>query len=726
MGRPNTFTSENPRTMSVNESAPGVLPLSERALRATSRSVVISDPHIKDNPLVYVNPAFERLTGFSADEAVGRNCRFLQGPGTDPEAVAKLRRALDAQESTTVLLLNYRADGTAFWNEVSLAPLLGPDDEVTHFVGVQDDVTDRVVAEIEREAALLAETETRTTLESLLVAAPVGLAFVDRDLRFTRVNAALAALTGTPIDDHLGRSVDDVFVGLGLKIGAQLQDVLETQEPVLDIEFDTAPRDGCEARCWMASFYPVLDAGNVVSQLGAVFTDISELRRAEQERVLLLESERAARRIAERVGEQVAVLADAMDALADTMHLDRSLSRFLSGLVPMMADWCAIDVVDDHGELRRVDSQAIDPALAEWVRRTDREQATDPSAQTPVEAVFEVGQPVLIDEITDELLCSVTVSDRHLAAARVVGFRSLMLIPVRARGGVIGVLSLARVQQGPVYGDEDLALAIDLASRAGLAIDNARLYQQEHRVAETLQRALLPPAVPRVDGLQVCVQYQPGADGVEVGGDWYDVVELEDGSVALSIGDVVGHDLAAAVRMSELRTVLRAETAPDSEYARSPATSVDRLDRFAREYGTGFVATLLHGVLDPRTGVFTYVRAGHLPLAIVGVDRSVRFVDDEGSPPLGLGMGGEDRIDSTVVIPLGATLVLYTDGLIERRGETIDDGFNRLVAKLVEALDPLEGWCDQLLDDLAPAATTSDDVAVLLARRALPGERPPG
>ena len=171
--------------------------------------------------------------------------------------------------------------------------------------------------------------------------------------------------------------------------------------------------------------------------------------------------------------------------------------------------------------------------------------------------------------------------------------------------------------------------------------------------------------------------------------------------------------------MSELRTVLRAETAPDSEYARSPATSVDRLDRFAREYGSGFVATLLHGVLDPRTGVFTYVRAGHLPLAIVGADHSVRFVDDEGSPPLGLGFVGTDRIDSTVVVPPGATLVLYTDGLIERRGETLDDGFDRLVEWLANATDPLEAWCDQLLDNLAPAATTIDDVAVLLARRTL-------
>ena len=346
-------------------------------------------------------------------------------------------------------------------------------------------------------------------------------------------NAALAALTGIPIDEHIGRPVDDVFVGLDLKIGAQLQDVLDSHEEVLDVEFDTAPRDGSETRCWIANFYPVLDAGNAVSQLGVVFTDITELRRAEQERTELLERERTARRVAERVGEQVAVLADAMDALADTMHLERSLSRFLSGLVPIMADWCAIDVVDDYGQLRRIDSQAVDPALSEWIRRANRERAADSSAQSPVEAVFEAGQPVLVEEVTDDLLADMTVSERHLAAVRAAGFRSMMLIPVQARGGVIGVLSMARVRPGSIYGDEDLALALDLASRAGLAIDNARLYQQEHRVAETLQRALLPPAVPRIDGLQICVQYQPGADGVEVGGDWYDAVELEDGSVAL-------------------------------------------------------------------------------------------------------------------------------------------------------------------------------------------------
>ncbi|MDQ6698442.1 MAG: SpoIIE family protein phosphatase, partial [Actinomycetota bacterium] len=518
-----------------------------------------------------------------------------------------------------------------------------------------------------------------------------------------------------PIDEHLGRSVDDVFLGLELKIGTHLFDVLATKEPVLDIELSAVPRNSREERCWRTSFYPVMDNGHV-GQLGVVFTDVTDLRRAERERADLLERERTARRDAERVGDQVALLAGAMVALSDTMHLDRSLGRFLAGLVPQMADWCAIDVVDERGRLRRVDSTAMEPALLEWVRRAERELATDPS-QSPAEAVFEAEQAVLVAELTDELLSEMAVSERHLAAGRAAGFRSLMMTPVKARGRTIGVLSMARVQQSSPFGEDDLALALDLASRAGLAIDNARLYAQEHHVARTLQLALLPPAVPIIDGLEICVQYQPGSDGVEVGGDWYDVVKLEDGSVALSIGDVVGHDLAAAVRMSELRTVLRAETAPDSAYARSPATSVDRLDRFAREYGTGYVATLLHGVLDPRTGLFTYVRAGHLPLAIVGHDKSVRFVDDDGSPPLGLGLGAIDRIDSTVVIPCGATLVLYTDGLIERRGETIDDGFRRLVDWLAGAADPLQGWCDQLLDDLAPAATTADDVAVLLARR---------
>ena len=466
------------------------------------------------------------------------------------------------------------------------------------------------IADVEREGALVAETETRTTLESLLAAAPVGLGFVDREMRFTRVNAALAALTGLPIDEHLGRSVDEVFLPLGLKIGSYLQDALELQEPILDVELNVAP-DGSDARCWRTSFYPVVDASSAVGQLGLVFTDVTELRRAERERAQLLERERAARRDAERNGEQVAVLADAMDALADTMHLDRSLSRFLAGLLPKMADWCAIDVVDRRGQLRRVDSCAIEPALLEWVKRAEREQATatDPAARRIAEVVLEAEQPILVSEVTDDLLSELTVSERHLAAAWAVDFRSMMFLPVKARGQIIGVLSMARIQDSAPYDDEDLALAVDLASRAGLSIDNARLYEQEHRAAETLQRALLPPAVPRVDGLQICVQYQPGSDGAQVGGDWYDVVELEDGSVALSIGDVVGHDLAAAVRMSELRTVLRAETAPDSAYARSPATSVDRLDRFAREYATGFVATLLHGVLDPRTGVFT-LRAG--------------------------------------------------------------------------------------------------------------------
>ncbi|MDQ6696871.1 MAG: PAS domain-containing protein, partial [Actinomycetota bacterium] len=182
--------------MSIDEPAPLELSLFERSFHATERSIVVTDPHRPDNPLIYVNPAFERLTGYSAAEVLGQNCRFLSGSDTDPAVLAKVRRAIEARESVTVLLLNHRADGTAFWNEVSITPVLDSDGEVTHFVGVQSDVTARVVSEVEREAALLAETETRTTLESLLAAAPVGLAFVDRELRFTRVNAAMAALTG--------------------------------------------------------------------------------------------------------------------------------------------------------------------------------------------------------------------------------------------------------------------------------------------------------------------------------------------------------------------------------------------------------------------------------------------------------------------------------------------------------------------------------------------------
>ena len=209
-------------------------------------------------------------------------------------------------------------------------------------------------------------------------------------------------------------------------------------------------------------------------------------------------------------------------------------------------------------------ARAIEPALLEWVKRAEREQATatDPAARRIAEVVFEAEQPVLVAEVTDDLLSELTVSDRHLAAARAVDFRSMMFLPVKARGQIIGVLSMARIQDvRAVRRRRPRPRASTWPAGPGCRSTTPACTNRSIGPPRRCNARCFHRRFPRVDGLQICVQYQPGSDGAQVGGDWYDVVELEDGSVALSIGDVVGHDLAAAVRMSELRTVLRAETA---------------------------------------------------------------------------------------------------------------------------------------------------------------------
>jgi len=201
-----------------------------------------------------------------------------------------------------------------------------------------------------------------------------------------------------------------------------------------------------------------------------------------------------------------------------------------------------------------------------------------------------------------------------------------------------------------------------------------------------------------------------GAIGVDVGGDWYDAFPLNDGTIALTIGDVVGHDLAAAVKMGELRTTLRAYAADGA----SPADVVNRLDHLTYQQGLGFVATLIYGILDPATGRFTYTRAGHLPPIIIALGEEPRVVDDLPSPPLGL---GRSHLQHELVLAPGSTMVLYTDGLVERRDEGIDRGLHRLGEAAARPSENTESLCDLLLDELSDPGGLTDDIALLIVRR---------
>ncbi|MGH2554526.1 MAG: MASE1 domain-containing protein [Actinomycetota bacterium] len=220
--------------------------------------------------------------------------------------------------------------------------------------------------------------------------------------------------------------------------------------------------------------------------------------------------------------------------------------------------------------------------------------------------------------------------------------------------------------------------------------------EREHRIAETLQRSLLPDRLPEIPGVQVAVRYVPASTGMEVGGDWYDVMQLPAGHVGVAIGDVAGHGLRAAATMGQLRMALRAYAL----HARSPVVVVGRVRELVQRLIPAEMATLLYLVFDPDSGSVTFSNAGHLPPLLVGEDGQATYVEEGLAPPLGAAPHPEYDVEARTQISPGSTLLLYTDGLVERRGVSIRHGLARLKQEATASGRELDALCDHLLASL--------------------------
>jgi PAS domain S-box-containing protein len=552
----------------------------DRAVVAAGLAFTISDPGRPDNPLVFVNPAFERTTGWSAEEVYGRNCRFLQGPDTDPAAVDLIREAVATEQHLVLTLLNYRKDGTAFWNELSLSPVYDGNGLLTHYVGIQADVTARVLVEQERERHLLAE--------------------------------------------------------------------------------------------------------------------------------------QTARADAEQAQARLTLLAEATSMLAATLDVGESLDRLAALVVPSLADWCMVELVGTEGEMRRVASAHVDPEKDALLRDLAPLQPASRTSASPVSQVVASGQPLLLRTVPDSVLDELDEGTALTDAYRQLAPHSAMVVPLKARRQVLGALSIVSSSSGRTYDEDDLSMAADLARRAALTVDNARLYQQEHQVAEQLQRSLLPQ-LPTVPGLDVAARYLPGVREARVGGDWYDVFPLPDGAVGIAVGDVMGHDLTAAASMGQLRSVLRSYAWQGAR----PATVLDNVDELVQGMAMAQLATVAYARLerpvDGAPGELCFANAGHLPPALRGPDGVVRLLDGGRSLLIGVATGTE-RTDALEELASGSMLVLYTDGLVEQRGLDPDEGLERLRRAVAEVeVRDAEQVCDDLVGAL-DGADREDDVALLVVR----------
>ncbi|MCT2543069.1 SpoIIE family protein phosphatase/ATP-binding protein [Streptomyces atratus] len=431
---------------------------------------------------------------------------------------------------------------------------------------------------------------------------------------------------------------------------------------------------------------------------------------------------------AENARERLSLLYDAGLGIGTTLDVVRTADELTEIAVPRLADFATVDLAEPvlHGD---------EPTSADTdMRRTAVHGIRDDHPlykvgrlinflpSTPQARAFATGRPELVPDLS--AAPGWLAQDAELTRTIVdYGIHSLITVPLQARGVVLGMANFWRSEKPRPFEEDDLSLAEELVARAAVSIDNARRYTREHAMAVTLQRSLLPRALPEQSALDVAHRYLPAIYGVS--GDWFDVIPLPGSRVALVVGDVVGHGLHAAATMGRLRTAVHNFSTldlPPDEILRHLDDLVGRIDQEEAEStaDTGITgATCLYAIYDPVSHHCAMARAGHPPPALVRPDGSVSFPDLPAGPPLGLGAMPFETAELEVAE--GTQFVLYTDGLIEDRTRDIDVGIELLRQALACHPDRSpEESCQAVLDALLPDRP-KDDVALLIARaRAIP------
>jgi hypothetical protein len=286
--------------------------------------------------------------------------------------------------------------------------------------------------------------------------------------------------------------------------------------------------------------------------------------------------------------------------------------------------------------------------------------------------------------------------------------RSYLASPVVSkRGEVLGGLFFGHEAVG-VFTEGHAKLAEGIAGQAAIAIDNARLYAAQRSAAETLQRSILPARLPKLPGLETAARYRPAEVGIEVGGDWYDILELDSGAVALVVGDVVGRGLAAAGIMGQLCHAVRAYALEDP----SPGTVLSRLNRFIEKTGEEPFATVVFAVFDPKAGTLRVANAGHPPALMMNSDGTAEFLEHNSGPPIGA-VTDNEYAEEVVTLTPGCRLLLYTDGLVEDRLTALSAGLEKLRQASIKGPEDIEEFCDYVLDRMSVGRDLQDDIAVL-------------
>ena len=405
---------------------------------------------------------------------------------------------------------------------------------------------------------------------------------------------------------------------------------------------------------------------------------------------------------------RVTFLADATSTMAESLDYEHTLAEVSRMVVPGFADWCAIDLLED-GRLQRLSVEHVDPEKIALAVELERRYPA-PREAGGVWAVVQTGQAMLTSEVTDEMVASTARNDEHRELLLRLRLRSVILVPLVARGNVLGVMTWVMAESDRRYHDADLPFATDLGRRAAIAIDNSRLHTETLEAAVRLQRAVLPELPTETPGWELASFYSP-AGRTDVGGDFFDVVPLADDRLVMFVGDVMGRGVRAAAAMAQMRAAIRAYIAVDPD----PGLVLHYLDRLVETYHVSRLVTLVYLVADTATGRTAMVNAGHPPPVVLRGDGAAEQLPAQDGAPLGI---EPDRREVHVFDLAPGDLVLaFTDGLIERRGEDIDVGQDRLLCALPALAGAALGERLAAMVDGVRDHTRSDDVAALAVRR---------
>ncbi|GAA2728724.1 ATP-binding SpoIIE family protein phosphatase [Streptomyces nogalater] len=528
------------------------------------------------------------------------------------------------------------------------------------------------------------------------------------------VTPGFARHTELPAAEDLERRLPDILPNMGPQLSARIvSQVLELGYPILEFSrYERVP----VTPYWGVPRRPgrIADAVPGPAAVAAGSRPVAAAVPAGAEQDL----EYAA------VRERLEFLNEVSSRIGSSLDLGETIREVTSAAVPRFADFAGTHlraaVLAGEG-FPDGPPDASTVMFRVWVEHDDEPGRWDDTVpvgeafafpeHTPFYKCMVTGEPVLVPRVTDELSERISGEFEKRDLRPLIGGRSLLIVPLKARNVVLGFMVLMRRPDRPQFDDMDRTTGAELAARAGLVLDNARMYTYQENVADTLQDSMLPRITPRMAGCDIATRYLPGTRLGRIGGDWFDTIKLPGSRTALVVGDVMGHGLNSAAMMGQLRTAVQTMAAMETP----PAQLLRNLDDLARRLGDTYLATCLYAVYDPIRGELTLANAGHIPPVLVRAeDGGSRLLDLPTGAPIGV--GGVPFEAVRIRVAPGDRLVLCTDGLVEVRGSDIGEGLAALCESAAHPAASMDDACDTIIRALNTHGGRKDDVALLMAR----------